>query len=101
MELLITSDTVMISELQPASRDDFVHVRLLAEAHEHSVFVSLASDSFCRPTFEAQRFQVRVYSGLNCDSGRAWFLKGIVPGKDESLGRRRKPSPQEQFFPLN
>ncbi len=80
----------IITKPKHVRAQEFVHVGLFAEAREQPEFVSLASDSFRRPLFDAERFQIGVYSGTNCDT-RGFFC-GSVLRKDEPLSFRRKSS---------
>jgi S1-C subfamily serine protease len=48
-------------------------------------FVGLASDSFRRPLFDAERFQIGVYGGTNCDTRSGGLCSSLILGKNEAL----------------
>ncbi len=50
----------IITKPKKVRTHEFVHVGLFAEAREKTEFVRFASDSFCRPLFDAEGFQVGV-----------------------------------------
>jgi hypothetical protein len=77
------------------------NVGLFAEAREQIEFVRLARDSFRRPLFDPERFQVGVDSRPNRDTRSGALFRSLILGKNKPLSLRGKSSLKEELFPRN